>query len=81
MTFSHRALAAWGCALAIAAQAETPVEATTAGAASTTAPPPPAELFYQRPAIERTALSPSGRWLAMGTRGAGNRTMLVVFDL
>ena len=58
--------------------------ATSAPAAAMAAAPaglPPAELFYQRPNIEGTALSPSGRWLAMATRGRGQRTVLVVFDL
>lgn len=55
--------------------------APPAAAAAASAALPPAELFYQRPALEDTALSPSGRWLAMSTRGRGPRTVLVVFDL
>lgn len=85
MTDLHKGGTALRAVLALAALlwAELAVAQTEAGAAQTPAAAslPPAELFYQRPAIEGTALSPSGRWLAMGTRGRGQRTVLVVFDL
>jgi dipeptidyl aminopeptidase/acylaminoacyl peptidase len=41
----------------------------------------PAERFFGAAAIEETALSPSGRWLAMRTGLGGKRVGLVVFDL
>ena len=40
-----------------------------------------AEAFYGPPDITGTALSPSGRWLAMTTGRVGKRIGLVVFDL
>jgi len=42
---------------------------------------PPAELFYRAPDIEAARLSPSGRWLALGTAVGAQRVGLVVFDL
>ena len=73
-------LAGWaGLGHAEEQAAQTPSQ--TAAARPAPVALPPAEAFFQRPAIERTALSPSGRWLAMGTRSTGARTALVVFDL
>jgi hypothetical protein len=83
MTFLHFGNAALRAVLIVTAGLlALPVLAQpVAGAAAPAAALPSAELFYQRPAIERTVLSPSGRWLAMASRGGGNRTVLVVFDL
>jgi acetyl esterase/lipase len=43
--------------------------------------PLPASAFYGPWDIEGTALSPSGRWLAISTGKLGNRVALLVFDL
>jgi len=83
MTFLHFGNAALRAVLIVTAGllARPVLAQPVAGAAAPAAALPSAELFYQRPAIERTVLSPSGRWLAMASRGGGNRTVLVVFDL
>jgi dipeptidyl aminopeptidase/acylaminoacyl peptidase len=50
-------------------------------AAQPAAAPVPARAFYGDPAVERAALSPSGRWLAMSTSRNTGRLGLAVFDL
>jgi acetyl esterase/lipase len=52
-----------------------------AQAQTATAAPIPAETFFRHADIDRAALSPSGRWLAMSTGLGGARVGLVVFDL
>ncbi len=43
--------------------------------------PTPADAFYRHDEIERAALSPSGRWLAIKTGLGGARFGLVAVDL
>src|SRR5688572_18654734 len=54
------------------------------GAAASSPVLPPlidAAEFYKAPDIQRTRLSPSGRWLAMAAGFGGTRVGLAVFDL
>jgi dipeptidyl aminopeptidase/acylaminoacyl peptidase len=78
-------LAAAGTVLAQAASAQTGA-AAGAASASSSAPPNmagnlPAEVFFGPADIVSTALSPSGRWLAIATGKGGERVGLYVFDL
>lgn len=52
-----------------------------APAASAPLPPIDAAEFYKPPGIERTRLSPSGRWLAFAAGVGNGRIGLAVFDL
>lgn len=49
--------------------------------AQTRSAPPEAKSFFRLPDLERGALSPSGRWLAMVSGLSSARSRLVVFDL
>ncbi len=64
--------------LAPSARAQTtpPAAAATVGAAAV-----PVEAFFNRPNIESVQLSPSGRWLAVGTAQGASRVSLAVFDM
>ncbi len=70
-------LLVWACTTLAAALAQTPPAAPPPPAPAV----PPPELFFEQPEIGETKLSPSGRWLALGSRAGGTRTALVVFDL
>jgi acetyl esterase/lipase len=55
--------------------------AALAQSIANTAAPIPAAAFYGPAEIEGSALSPSGRWLAIATAKGGDRVGLYVFDL
>ncbi len=71
-------LALW--ALCAAAQGSAPVPASVSPSGPTDATIP-ARAFYARPGLESVSLSPSGRWLAILSAGAGDRTGLAIFDI
>ena len=89
--FKHALFAVLGWSALAPSQAQSPTPVATAASTPvpTAMPTPapvaaalaPAELFFRAPDIESTALSPSGRWLAMTTAIRGSRIGLVVFDL
>jgi dienelactone hydrolase len=58
-----------------------PLWAQSAGPGTGGPPRIPPEAFYAPGQIESAALSPSGRWLAVGAGVPGGRIGLVVFDL
>lgn len=48
--------------------------------ASAVEEPPAASFFFRQADVERAALSPSGRWVAVTARAGGSRVALVLYD-
>ncbi len=69
-----------GKRLLAAALALLTVVLNSASAQTPDTAPIPASAFYREPDMGRLALSPSGRWLAVGTAVGADRVGIVVFD-